>query len=292
DQPLERITYDDFIGVTKSKVYGTLALLETFSSPHLLFFLSLSSVANIVGARGLGSYNAGNAVQDALSQPFEKKNSQESEKGGPRMLTVNIGWIRDAVQTRDSETRQRNLRRAGFSLLDSEELKRFFDYMLEVALDAHSTVSQAVIGFDTASLAEATAVNGNVQSALFSLVHGDRSSKTDGQDGKSKDAQTKGPTFEEVVTMGNSEAVSEFIAGAMKSQIARLISAEAASIDARQGSILALGLDSLVAVELRNWLMRQFQAPLQSSEILADQTIYTLAGKVASRSRMISAAAA
>ena len=39
-------------------------------------------------------------------------------------------------------------------------------------------------------------------------------------------------------------------------------------------------MESLVAVELRNWVMRQSEAPLQSSEITTNQTVWALAGRI------------
>ncbi|EDN98130.1 hypothetical protein SS1G_12987 [Sclerotinia sclerotiorum 1980 UF-70] len=50
-----------------------------------------------------------------------------------------------------------------------------------------------------------------------------------------------------------------------------LISVDATQVNERDGSILNLGQKSLVAIELRNWITREFEAPLQSSEIMTDQ---------------------
>lgn len=92
-----------------------------------------------------------------------------------------------------------------------------------------------------------------------------------------------------MITDGNTEGVADYISCTVT---ARLISLDAGSINARQGSTLALGLDSMVAVELRNWVMRQFDAPLQSTEILANQTVQTLAEKIAARSKKVVSVAA
>lgn len=67
---------------------------------------------------------------------------------------------------------------------------------------------------------------------------------------------------------------------------------EAGAIDPREGSISALGLDSLVAVELRNWVKRYFDAQLQLAEILANQTLHALAEKVSMRSSKVNMAVA
>ncbi|KAL9031138.1 MAG: hypothetical protein Q9196_000814 [Gyalolechia fulgens] len=286
DRPLELTTYDDFRSVTKIKVDGTLALHRAFASSELTFFLSLSSVSSIVGASAEASYNAGNALQDALAH------QEQLYSGKTRFLTINFGWIEDAVLTANDETRQGALRRAGFSRTSSKELSRFFDYILFAATDPKSTLSQAIIGFDAESLAGATAYNGTIHSALFSQVRDPRRA-LEGEEGAGAEASAgTGQTFEQVISEGNTEAVADFISAAVTAQLARLISVDTGSIDARQGSILALGLDSLVAVELRNWVMRQFDAPLQSTEILANQTVQTLAEKIATRSKKMVGAAA
>lgn len=275
--------------MTKIKVDGTLALHRAFASSELAFFLSLSSVSSIVGASAEASYNAGNALQDALAH------QEQQHSGKTRFLTINFGWIEDAALTVNDETRQGALRRAGFSLTSARELTRFFDYILVAAIDPNSSISQAIIGFDAKSLASATAYNGTIHSALFSQVRDPRRAigATSVEEGAGAEASADSwQTFEQAIADGDTEAVTEFISCAVTAQLARLISVEAGSIDARQGSILALGLDSLVAVELRNWVMRQFDAPLQSTEILANQTVQTLAEKIATRSKkMVSVAA-
>lgn len=274
--------------MTKIKVDGTLALYRAFASSELAFFLSLSSVSSIVGASAEASYNAGNSLQDALAH-------QKKHPGETRFLTINFGWIEDALLTVNDETRQGALRRAGFSLTSARELTRFFDYILVAATDPDSTLSQAVIGFDAESLANATAYNGTIRSALFSQIRDPRrgtgaSSIDDGAGAEASAGSQR--TFEQVIADGNADAVADFISAAVTTQLARLISVDASNIDTDQGSILALGLDSLVAVELRNWIMRHFDAPLQSTEILTNQTIRTLAQKIGTRSKkMVSVAA-
>lgn len=279
DQLLEALTHKSFTEATKSKVDGTLALFRIFSSPHLSFFLSLSSLAGLLGAGGLASYNAGNVVQDALSY-------MEAPSSGPtRILSIDIGWIEDAVQTKDSNVRQQNLRRAGATSIQSDELARFFDYVLGAALDPTIDFSrQLVIGFDVESLAGVTASNGNTRAALFSQV---RHSSHQAAAAENKEDKAQGPTFDQVVADGDREVVTSFIATSLTGQLSRLISVEASTIDPRQGSVLALGLDSLVAVELRNWVKHHFDAQLQLAEILANQTLHALAEKVSLRSNKV-----
>ncbi|KAL2824973.1 ketoacyl-synt-domain-containing protein [Aspergillus pseudoustus] len=300
DRPLELVNYDEFAHTTKIKVDGTLGLHRAFASPDLAFFLSLSSVASIVGASAEAGYNAGNAVQDSLTHQQKRcPNNVKQVEGVPlrgcRFLTANLGWTEGAALTVGDETRQAALRRAGFCLTKLDELTRFIDYILTTALDEAPSVSHAIIGFDAQSLEGATAPNGTINSALFSQIPRHASHLTNGQVNSGEDVtitRAAAKTFQQVVSEGTAEAITEFISSAVTNQIARLISVEASSVDPRHGSIMALGLDSLVVVELRNWIMREFEAPLQSSEILAKQTVWGLAERIVGRSEVLLAAAA
>ncbi|KAJ4414976.1 Type I Iterative PKS [Gnomoniopsis sp. IMI 355080] len=276
DRTLETMNHDEFLTASKVKIDGTFNLEQAFASSHLDFFIMLSSAANIIGNSGQASYNAGNAVQDAIAQ--SRKDS------GCRFLSLDIGWIEDAQLTVDDETRLSNIRRAGLRAIHPDEMERYFDFALE---DVNTNRQpQAIIGFDSSSLANATTHNGTVHSALFCHVRGLNLSAAalTGQPSSNVNLVS----FAEALSCGNREVAIDLAAAGITGHLARLISVDTRLIDPREGSILALGLDSLVSIELRNWIMREYSAPLQSAEILTDQTIHALAEKVVSRVRVSS----
>ena len=47
------------------------------------------------------------------------------------------------------------------------------------------------------------------------------------------------------------------------------------------------GMDSLVAVEMRNWLLREMDATVPILELLANNPLKSLAMKIARRSRLV-----
>lgn len=269
------MTWKDFSTVTRIKVDGTLALYRAFA-PHLDFFIMLSSIAGVVGSSGQVNYNAGNAVQDIIAQTGNDRSPSCC------FISLNIGWVEDAHIFLNHETRKNAVRRAGIIPVDTKELLQFFNYALDAAVRKDSP-PQIVIGIDHVSLQNSVAVNGSVRSPLFCHVRYSRAAAETEQE-----AEPEKLSFTELATAGDRNSIVEFIANETAARLAHMISIDSSQIDKNHTSILAIGLDSLVAIELRNWIMREFDAPLQSSELLSDQTIHAIAEKVATRSRILS----
>ena len=175
------------------------------------------------------------------------------------------------------------LRRAGLSPISHDELSRYLDYALGAA-QGHNRPAQAIIGFDAVSLANATTHNGTVRSPMFCHVRTSPSSIAIATTTSSSADEVM--SFTQAMVGGDSDFAKDLVASALASRLERLISIDTNRIDPRKTSILDLGVDSLISIELRNWVMREFDAPLQSSEILVDQTMYSLAEKIVSRSKV------
>lgn len=175
------------------------------------------------------------------------------------------------------------LRRAGLRAINHDELSRYFD----CALGAGSgTVlpAQAIIGFDAVSLSNATTLHGTMNSAMFCHI---RNSAPPAAEGLSTSVAAGAMSFAKSMANNDLHSATEIVFAAIKNHLTKLISVPADRIDLST-SILSLGVDSLISIELRNWIVRQFEAPMQSSEILIDQTIRGLSEKVVSRSRIAS----
>lgn len=75
------------------------------------------------------------------------------------------------------------------------------------------------------------------------------------------------------------------VARALVGKIARLLYVPAENID--QGKRLSdYGVDSLVAVEMRNWIRHDFQASVAVFDIMGDRTITGIADMVVERSAL------
>jgi NADPH:quinone reductase-like Zn-dependent oxidoreductase len=78
----------------------------------------------------------------------------------------------------------------------------------------------------------------------------------------------------------------EMVTLALVEQLATFIAIDADDIRPTE-PVAAVGLDSLLAIEFKNWIVRIFQAPMQTSEILDAASINELADLIVKRSRLV-----
>lgn len=273
DSTLETISFADYQLTSHIKVDGSIHLYNAMSSPSLKFFISMSSVVAVVGTSGQANYSAGNVAQDIISQIYRGDSCH--------FTSLNIGWVEDSHLTSDFDVRKNAILRAGLTPVGPESLYKYLDYSFaSSATEDH--VSQIVIGIEPRVIAQSIATNGTVYSPMFShVLHG----VTDSTEPK---RETTAQNFAQVAASGDIDIIIDFIATRFTIQLAKLIYADPSTIDRYRTSLLALGLDSLIAIELRNWIQREFDTRLQSSEIFAHQDVYTLAEKIAARSQVVS----
>ncbi|KAI8631471.1 Aft9-1, partial [Xylariaceae sp. FL1651] len=269
DSTLDNMTAEDFDRVLQAKAFGTLHLQKVFEGEDLTFFISLSSAVNMIGSAGQANYNAANSLQDALAQ-FDRSSNCF-------YMALNIGLIEDATVNNDVIIQ--SVQRQGLTTIYHDELDAYFEYALS-AEARQVRCHQAVIGFTPESVAKTSIVNGAAKTLMFTHVR-ETAKRQGNNDGA---AETK--TFKELVTQtDDKDEIEGFVAQMIGNKLADLMLIEPDEVDLDE-SILDFGLDSLIAIELRNWIMREFSAPIQSSEVLDSENIWALAQKVTQRSSL------
>ena len=273
DRVLEQMTADDFQVPLHTKVRGTLNLSEEFKTSNLDFFIMLSSLSGIVGSRGQANYAAGNTFQDALANYHEKSETN--------YLALDLGMIEDTAVYNDMEgqVRVRNLFRQGWVPIKDEELLGLFAYAIspEARKDKYREI---VTGIDGRSIHEAENATPATRGAMFAHV---RSSYTSKDDPKTYARESWKQAVARAQRLGEARQI---ITAAISQQLSKIVALDQDKIT-QESPLLDFGLDSLLAIELKNWISQEFDAPIQASEILDEPSVTALGVKVASRSSLI-----
>ena len=82
------------------------------------------------------------------------------------------------------------------------------------------------------------------------------------------------------------EQATEIIKDALVPKTAEILQMPASEVDPGR-ALYGYGVDSLVALEVRNWITREMKANMALLEILAAVPIESFAGKIAEKSKLI-----
>ncbi|KAJ5312285.1 hypothetical protein N7508_003115 [Penicillium antarcticum] len=270
DMLFENMSLDDFTAVVSSKVEGTWNLHNTLIDSPLDFFIALSSVAGIVGNRGQAAYSAANVFLDGF---MEYRQSLGLPGTSIDLAAVSdVGYLADS----NSQRRQEVLKNIGSQTIDESEVLALIAAALTGDLN-QSCVGQCITGLALDSLDN----NFWIQDAKFSVLY----EAAKGQSGSS--SQRDGPSVPLQVTLQAASSHEEALLMCYEALAAKLAQVLVISSEDMDPSITvaSLGLDSLVAIEIRNWIAREANANVQVLELLSSGTLMALAEIILNKSQ-------
>ncbi|KXJ86344.1 hypothetical protein Micbo1qcDRAFT_209040 [Microdochium bolleyi] len=275
DHPLVDMTVDDWNTVLGPKVHGTWNLDNAFSSPDLDFFIMLTSVAGVIGNPAQTNYSAANNFQDAYARHHPKSfNTRYTALALPPV--GGSGYIVDLIAAGEYA----RLERLGSHVMSFDEVMQLAEYSMQNSEDMPSR-TQAVMGFDRKSI---MAMPDSFWTPMFETLPRLESADADGSGLATAKRDIEG-SLKAAATMD--EAV-DIIAQATLEKFAVFLNVSISDLSVHQAPA-SIGLDSLVSIELKNWIVRTFKATLQASELTSAPSILGLAGTLAMRSKFVSA---
>ena len=272
DHPLEFMELDDWNTALAPKVQGTINMHDAFcSSETTNFFIMLSSVSSILGSSSQSNYAAANGFLDAFAHAKQEHN--------PSSITnysaINVGAVEGSELVARALDQKSDVT-GTFGAVSFAEVLATLEYAMEPRTGAHGSVlKQHIMHFNRDAM-ETVLGPDALDDPMFDHVPSKhrqgRSSDNDSADNSRKTAL---------------QAVEQAISHAEAEQIVRqaLLEKFTAFIgdDVPDVPIAALGLDSLVSIELKNWVKHTFKAPLQISELSGAQSMLALAQLIISR---------
>jgi NAD(P)-dependent dehydrogenase (short-subunit alcohol dehydrogenase family)/acyl carrier protein len=227
DGLLSSLDYAQLTRVLSSKVDGAVNLHELTKQHNLAWFIMLSSLSGVLGSAGQANYAAANVFLDALAH--------ERRTSGLPALTLDLGyWEQHSNMTAHlAEADLRRLRRAGVRPLASAEGLRLFDQALR-----QPETALVLASFELAALTKAK----ERTPLLRGIARAKHTRRV-----AAKSASGFKQRLQSLPAAEREAALHELIG----SHVIAVLGLSANGLDPRR-PLQELGLDSLMALELRN----------------------------------------
>lgn len=240
---------------------------------NLDFFILLSSLAGQVGQAATSQYSAGCTFQDALAR--------HRVELGQRALSLDIGWMRDIGIVAETAAFQRQrLASEDMQQVDGHELMALLTLCCDPERPSESPEqSQMLVGLRTPAdfLAKGQKPPALLERPLFAAF-----SRIAGGDAIASAGQAADPAVLFRAANGPEEK-AQVVINSLVAKLARAMSISPEDVELSK-PLSSYGVDSLMAVELRNWIRRDFAAPLAVFDIMGGVPISTVGELVVSRS--------
>lgn len=254
----EKMTLDGFKAATTPKMLGSRNLHRRFSNVD--FFVMFSSVLGITGSPGQANYTAAGAYQDSLAR-FRRARGLPS-------VCIDMSMVQSVGYVAGDHRISNRLSQNGITMLQEEEVHRILDYAI---LNPHS--EQIVTGIKSGPDADGCDA-GWLQDSRFDALRYRESSQQAATTPVEKDTKLRGLLSSE---MSFGEASSSILGGLSK-EIMNMFGTEEVDVSK---DLTAHGVDSLVAVEIRNWLVAQTGIELSILDLIQSKSLTELAELVA-----------
>ena len=272
DAAFESMSFDAWQESVASKVAGTWNLHEALPR-GMDFFIMLSSIASTCGSRGQANYAAGNAFQNSVAH--------YRVAAGERATALALGPFFDVgVMNNNNSLRGRF---NGASGVTEAELLALLDYYCDPARpadpgDCEPTVMRFAPGVENSKLGYV------MRKPMFrgikaALATDDASASAHG--GAGGDGRVDFARF--FAAKPTAVEAASTVGEALATKLAQTLSMSRDEVD-MAAPIHSFGVDSLVAVEIRNWLSKELRADVAIFDILEATSVAALGASAAGKS--------
>ncbi|KAL4794077.1 hypothetical protein BDV19DRAFT_390587 [Aspergillus venezuelensis] len=272
DVLFEQMSYRQWIESTRPKVQGSW-ILHQFLPKDLDFFITLSSFAGVFGNQGQGNYAAAGAYEDALA--YHRRGQ------GLKAVTIDLGVMRDSgVLAEQGSTA--NLKDFEPFAISDATFHAMIKKVIVDELSGSKTQPQIITGMPTGKTTQAAGIDRPYffDDARFAIL-----SQTGGQGEEGAGGEVSLET--QISRVGSCDEAVPLVQEALVNRVAKFLQTSPTEIDASK-PLYHYGVDSLAAVEMRNWVFREIKSEISLLEVMSASPISQLAQEIANRSKLIS----
>ncbi|KAB5577906.1 putative polyketide synthase [Coniochaeta sp. 2T2.1] len=274
DRLISQITRQDFVTALRPKYFGTINLFNAFYNDDIDFFINLSSLCGVVGTLGQSNYAAGGTYQDmfAHAQLWDDRN---------KVLTLDLPLIKSTYTVTQEHTQF--LARQGIQLLPMEAALPVVDYAIS-GRAFKDGCHQIAFGLDPEPFVDRSKDGASVTPLVSQVV----SARGRGTAVQNEPSKAELPVEKKIASATTMEEAEQLILAAIREKIALLTAIDLEEL-ALDPPVVNLGLDSLVATEIQNWITHTLKAPVQTSDILDAPSSRSLASSISKISGLVEA---
>ncbi|KAK2755488.1 Type I Iterative PKS [Arachnomyces sp. PD_36] len=269
DSILEEMSFQQWQGSITAKVHATRNLHEYFGK-RLDFFVMLSSVVGVVGNPSQANYGAGGSYQDALAR-------HRASLGLPG-VSLDLGMVKSVGYVAENKSVGDRLVRGGYRPLDEDEVLRLVEAAIRQPIRQPAS-SQIITGIS--SFAPEAASDGWRRDARFAYLQTNPFGANNSGSGIAA-AQTRRSLKTSIAQAASADEIPPLISHAIVQKLSEMFAIPETEIDESM-PLSKYGVDSLVAVELRNWLVAQAGCEMSIFDVLGSSSLFALAEKLAQR---------
>jgi thioesterase domain-containing protein/NAD(P)-dependent dehydrogenase (short-subunit alcohol dehydrogenase family)/aryl carrier-like protein len=249
DGVLMQLNWDRFVRVMAPKVQGTWNLHVLTKKLPLDFLVFFSSMASLIGSAGQANYSAANAFMDALAH-------SRHTQGLPSLSINWSAWLKVGMAAQKPQIIER-LDKIGIGAVEPEQGLQ----ILEKLLSDQQTIQVGVMPIQWRTFQKEKWAASPFFSDIISNV--------------SRDNQAELSFLKQLEAIPDKMRRRDLLVAHIRTQVAKVIGLPPQQIALDQ-NLMDLGLDSLMAIEFRNWLKSSLGCPLRSTLLFDYSTIEAL----------------
>ncbi|TVY92322.1 Reducing polyketide synthase [Lachnellula willkommii] len=272
DVLFEKMTFEQWQAVVQPKVAGAWNFHHALSSTPLDFFVALSSAAGAVGNRGQAAYAAANCFLNAFVQ-------YRAHLGLPAS-SIDLTAVSDVGYLAENAERQAQVaENLGSETVSETEVLALLAAAITGRMKDNCN-NHCITGL---KIAPGQPEPFWVDDAKFSYLK-------EAAAAEAENLSIAAPTvsLSSAVKNAKSEELAlQLVCEGLMTKVSAVLMVPRDEMDASR-PIVVYGLDSLVAIEIRNWITRELEASLQVLELLTSSSITALAVTILKKSKLVS----
>lgn len=271
---MENMTHEDYLAAVRPKVQGTWNLHKQFQ--NLDFFIMLSSLVGMGGNSSQSNYAAGGSFEDALARYRSARNLPA--------VCLDLGMVASVGFVARTEGVKERLARQGYKIVSEDEVLKLVEDSI-ASPRRLSKDSQILVGVSSDMSTVSREDSPFLSDVRFSSLK--REAAASSSSGSTKQGARSLQDLNHSIASADSwdQAVSN-ICQAIVGKLSVMFSLPEGEVDP-SASMSHYGVDSLVAVELRNWLSSASQSDISIFDIMQSKSLVSLATVAGVKSKLV-----